>query len=174
MKMIMSVVAVALLGTGLTLGSAMAGGTPVQKCSASKLKASGKKASGKFKCLSTLATKGTPVDACFTAAEGKFTDSFAKADTLTPPCEGTASSVENAIDNCIDQVSQAVTGSGTCQGSKMKAAGKKAAGILNCYKKAVTTGTVDQACTMKASDTFGAAFDKADAAAACPGDKNVV
>jgi cysteine-rich repeat protein len=175
MKMIMTVVVVALLGTGLAPGSAMGQVTPAQKCSAAKLKASGKKALGKFKCLSKLASKGTPVDTCYTAVEGKFMDSFASADALVqPPCEGTASSVETAIDDCIDHVSQGITGSGKCQGSKMTAAGKKASGILNCYKKAATAPPFDQTCPMKASDKFSAAFDKADAAGACPGDKGTV
>src|SRR3989442_10408674 len=111
MKTMMTVVGVAPRGTVLMLGSAMAGGTPVQKCSASKRKASGKKAGGKFKCLSKAASKSIPVDpACIGKAETSFMNAFAKADAkISPSCEGTEGSVETAIDNCIDQVSQQVT-----------------------------------------------------------------
>ena len=178
MKTIMSVVAVALLGGGLTLGSAMAGGDPVLKCSSSKMKASGKAESGELKCLSKLASNGTPADACITAAQGKFTDAFTAADSLVQPtCEGTASTVENAINNCIDNVTMAITGSGKCQASKLKAAGKKAASKLKCYQKAPTAPSTDPtlvACLKAATDKFSASFDKAEAAGACAGAKNVV
>jgi len=172
----MTVVVVALLGTVLTFGSAVAGGTPVQKCSASKRKASGKKAKGKFGCLSKAAKKSIPIDpACISKAETSFMNAFAKADAkISPSCEGTEGSVETAIDNCIDQVSQQITGNGKCQGSKLKAAGKKAVGMLACYAKAATTGTVDPTCTGNAMSKFGAAFDKADGTAPCPGAKDVV
>jgi len=180
MKMIMSVVAVALLGIGLTLGSAMAGGTPVQKCSSSKVKAAGKAESGELKCWSKFASNGTPADTCVAAAQQKLMDAFAAADSVVqppPPCEGTESTVDNAISNCIDNVNMAVTGSGKCQASKLKAAGKKAAAKLKCYQKAPTAPSTDpdlMACLQAASDKFSSSFDKAEAAGACAGAKNVI
>ena len=180
MKMIMSVVAVALLGTGLMLGSAMAGGTPVQKCSSTKMKASGKAASGELKCLSKQASNGTPADACIAAAQLKFTTAFAAADSFVqppPPCEGTASNVQNAIDSCINNVQTDITGSGKCQASKFKAAGKKAAGKLKCYQKAPTAPSNDpdlMACLQKATDKFHASVVKAEADGACAGTESTI
>lgn len=44
-----------------------------------------------------------------------------------------------------------------CTAAKLKCAGKKASGLLNCHSKAETKGTaVDPGCTQKAIDKFGA------------------
>ena len=176
MKRTVIVVVAALLGSVLVTGAAMAGGTPAQKCSAAKRKAAGKKAASKFGCLSKAASKAIEVDTdCLAKAETKFSSTFAKADTkATPPCEGTETNVETAVDNCLDQVAQEVTGTGKCQAAKLKASGKKAAAMLGCYAKAATAGTVDTECTGKASGSFDKAFDKADGTAPCPGTKDVV
>jgi len=52
-----------------------------QKCAASKLDATGKKASGKLNCQAKAAGKGLAADqACLVKAESKFTATFAKAE----------------------------------------------------------------------------------------------
>src|SRR5262245_24812131 len=60
---------------------AFAGPTPAQKCSASKVKATSKKAASKLKCHEKAISKGMAVDPlCLTKAEDKFADAFAKAE----------------------------------------------------------------------------------------------
>jgi len=166
---------VALLCCGSIASRSTAGGTPVQKCAATKLKASGKKASGRFGCYSKAAAKSLPMvdQTCLDKATMAFDAGFVKADSKVQ-CEGTASSVETAIDNCINQVTTAITGNGKCQGAKLKASGKKAAAMLGCYAKAATTGALPAGCTDKASNSFSAAFTKADGSAPCPGDAPAV
>jgi cysteine-rich repeat protein len=74
------------------------------KCSSGKKKAAGKKISSKAKCYQKARLKGLPVDsACLTAAQTKYSSSFAKAqskaDCLAPP--GDAAAIEAKVDDLI-------------------------------------------------------------------------
>src|SRR5262249_18055521 len=126
------------------------------------------------------ASSGTRADACITAAQLKFTTAFAAADSFVqppPPCEGTASNVANSIDSCINNLQTDITGSGKCQASKFKAAGKKAAAKLKCYQKAPTAPSTDpdlMACLQAATVKFGSSFDRAAASGPGGGAKDVV
>ena len=83
---------------------AQAGPTPAQKCSASKIKATSKKASAKLKCHEKAILKGVSVDPlCLTKAEEKFTDAFAKAQEKGEcVTTGDTASVEALVDDFVD------------------------------------------------------------------------
>lgn len=75
------------------------GGTPAQKCDASKLKASGKKAACRMTEMAKAATGGV---ADLTKCSTKFAPAFTKAETKAGvgvcPTEGDASAIEGVID----------------------------------------------------------------------------
>jgi hypothetical protein len=83
---------------------AQAGPTPAQKCSASKIKATSKKAAAKLKCHEKAITKGVAVDpACLTKAEDKFTDAFAKAEAKSGcATTGDTNAIEALVDTFVD------------------------------------------------------------------------
>jgi hypothetical protein len=99
------VVALALVSLAVAAASvAEAGPTPAQKCTGSKLKATGKKAAAKLKCHEKAVKKGVAADPdCLAKAEEKFADAFAKAEAkggcLTT---GDAGSVEGLVDTFVD------------------------------------------------------------------------
>jgi cysteine-rich repeat protein len=144
------------------------------------VKAAAKKEQGKFTCLSKDAAKPDPttLDACLAKVVSKFAPAYTKADAKGA-CTGRPEDLENTVDLCVSNVAGLVP-SGTdtekCTSAKLKAAGKGAAGRLNCYSKAVAKPglTVDLACLQKASDGVTTAFGKADAKGACPGDPAAV
>jgi hypothetical protein len=80
-------------------------------CAASKLGATGKKASGKLACQAKAAGKGTAVDAvCLGHAEDKFTKAFDKADAKGGCGNvGDASTVGALVDTFVDDVVTALT-----------------------------------------------------------------
>lgn len=81
-------------------------------CAASKLGATGKKASGELACQAKAANKGTTVDPlCLGKAEGKFEKAFSKAD-LKGGCAdpGDFSTVEPLVDTFVGDVVAALTG----------------------------------------------------------------
>ena len=139
---------------------------PLFKCASSKIKASSKKAAGKFNCLSKNASKpdATALGACLAKVVSKFDPAFVKAD-LKGACTGRSVDVESTVDLCIDNASALVppvadtcnTGTGFCMvattrpcksdadcelvkctSAKLKAMGKGAGGQLNCYSKAAS------------------------------------
>jgi hypothetical protein len=99
------VVALALVSLAVAAAAvAEAGPTPAQKCTGSKLKATGKKAAAKLKCHEKAVKKGVAADPdCLAKAEEKFADAFAKAEAkggcLTT---GDAGSVEGLVDTFVD------------------------------------------------------------------------
>lgn len=80
------------------------GGTPAgRKCSAAKLKATGKKGDGKLKCHAKAAGKGLAVDpVCLSKIEGKFTVAFDKAEAKGGCATvGDAAAVEALVDAMV-------------------------------------------------------------------------
>jgi cysteine-rich repeat protein len=170
---------------------------PLLKCASSKLKATGKKESGKLGCLSKNAAKPDPtkLSDCIMKVESKFAPAFDKADSKGV-CAGRSQDLEATANACVQSIAAAIpppvdscnvpTGfcvTATtrpckadldcllpkCTSAKLKAAGKAAAGGLNCYAKAVGKGlAVDPTCLAKADDGLTAALTKADAKGACP------
>jgi hypothetical protein len=108
----MQKLAVLILVASLAVAAsvAQAGPTPAQKCTAAKLKATGKKASAKLKCHERAVLKGLAVDAaCLTKAEEKFAEAFTKAEAksgcVTP---GDAGSIETLVDTFVDDTVDAL------------------------------------------------------------------
>jgi len=101
----------ALLAIGVTADTAP---DPVAKCSALKIKATGKKTFDKAKCHQKAVVKGEAVDLeCLTKAETKFTAAIAKADAAGT-CTGDAGSLEAAVDACVETYLAAVGPPTTC------------------------------------------------------------
>jgi len=88
------------------------GTPPLSPCAAGKLKATGKKLTGKAGCHAKATQKLLPVSAtCLTAAETKFTASFAKAETKAGCVTvSDAAMVETAVDDCVAALVTALPG----------------------------------------------------------------
>jgi hypothetical protein len=161
---------------GAATGVARASATPAQKCASSKIRETGKKATGKLKCWSKEIVRPGGLAACNATVEGKFADRFARAEAQGGCAStGDAGVIEAKVDAFVDDVVTALTGSppgtslGTddakrCAGAKLKAAGKKTTSKTTCYSKAATTGALDPLCLSAAeawfSQSWGAAEDK--------------
>jgi hypothetical protein len=81
------------------------------KCEATRLKAAGKKASGKLACNSKAAAKGLTVDSmCIQKLEAKYQAAFAKA----TGCTGDQNAVETTVNqSCVSDLGADPTGGGT-------------------------------------------------------------
>ncbi len=95
------------------VATALAGGgtSDGQRCAAAKLKATGKKASGKLACHARATSKSEAVDpGCLAKAEAKFTSSFASADArYACAAEGDAATIETGhVDPLVAEVVAAV------------------------------------------------------------------
>jgi hypothetical protein len=151
-------------------GSALA----QNKCAGTKLKAAGKKAA----CLLGLEAKSAksgdaPATDKVQKCNDKFSRAFAKAETkggcLTT---GDDSAIEAKVDAFVADVDAeagttppAVNG---CQGTKLKAAGKKAKCLLGLAAKAAAKGVApDPAKVQKCKDKFSTVFAKAEAKGGC-------
>jgi Protein of unknown function (DUF1566) len=103
--------ALSLAAVLLSVTTAHAGGTPAQKCTASKLKASGKKAACRMKAMAKIATGGV---ADLTKCSTKFSAAFTKAETrATPgvcPTAGDTVPVESRIDTDTNQLQAMLSG----------------------------------------------------------------
>ena len=173
-----------VLVAGLVLGVgtlAVAGGTPDQKCTASKLKATGKRAAADLKCHAKATKKNLGVDpSCTGKADDKFTAAFGKADAKGG-CPGAAdpNAIADMSDMFVADVVAALPDGGTddgraCAAIKLAATGKKAGSKLGCEAKAAGQGgQVDPTCTGAAETKFSAAFAKAESKGGCAvGDPN--
>jgi len=100
----------ALLAALVLLAPALShAATPDEKCTAIKLKATGKKAFEKAKCHQKAVLKATTVDAgCLLKAETKFTTAIGKADS-TGTCVGTATSLEAMVDAFVTAMVESAT-----------------------------------------------------------------
>jgi hypothetical protein len=161
-------------------GLARAGGTSTH-CAASKMKATGNKASGKLTCWSVEVMRPGTYAACAAKAEARFAAKFAQADAsggcATP---GDAGSLEAKVDTFVADVVGAVTGSPagsilgasearTCVSTKLKAAGKKAAAKLTCTVLGETRDSVRAytSCISRAEAAYDQKWGGAEATGGC-------
>src|SRR5262249_16773643 len=101
-----------------------AGTANADKCTAAKLKATGKRVSSLLSCQPTVVKKNTTAKLaeCQTKAITKFSAAFAKAGS----CIGTEGTCVAATDNCITASTSAMSDTlpSKCEAAKLKAAGK--------------------------------------------------
>jgi hypothetical protein len=145
------------------------------KCNGDKIKAAAKKTTCKATLEEKQASKGSTIDPAKVAkCEATFSKSFAKSEAKGG-CftTGDAAVIESKVDAFVaDLATELDVGTGTnpnaCEGSKIKAASKKA----NCKaqleaKQASKGGTIDPAKVAKCEATFSKAFAKAEAKGGC-------
>src|SRR5262245_34877746 len=158
----------------LAIGLALGAGTPAQRCAASKLKETGKKASGQLKCWSKEVVRPGVLSQCLAKAETNFNDKWAKAEA-TGGCASLndRDDIENKVEAFIDDVVTALTVSPTgallttddarkCAGSKLRAAGQKTSSKLKCHSKATIIPPLDPECLTKATNKFNRKWDSAE------------
>jgi hypothetical protein len=174
-----SAFALALYAFVVAAELAVGAGTAAQKCAATKLKETGKKAAAKLKCWSKEATRPGGLGACLVKAEVKFADKFAKADAKGGCATvGDASTIEADVDAFVDSVVAELTGSPAgalldtdaarkCAGTKLKAAGKKAGDKLKCHAKAQISGGIDPLCIEKVEAKYGKTWSGAEGHTGC-------
>jgi hypothetical protein len=149
------------------------------RCNASKLKFAAAKAGGLALCRAKAVAKGVAVDPiCVVKAENKVSAGFVRAESR-PPCltTGDAGAIEADVDGLLGALASELPDAGPsrCEGTKWRAAGKKAKGRLLCHSKAVLRAVpVDPACLLKQEAKFAASFVKAESAGPCPGSASVV
>jgi len=147
-------------------GSAQAGPTSPQKCTASKLKITGKKASCILGVDSKVAGKGGSADTtkCRTTYLNAMTKLAAKADCTN---SADAATVELQVDAFTSDVQAelAIATPNRCQAGKIKAVGKKQACEFSADGKAVLKGgTADFS---KCAATFTSSFAKLELKGGC-------
>jgi hypothetical protein len=145
--------AVALVGTARATD-------PAVKCAVSKLKAAGKKVSGKMSCYSKAKAKPpfTVDPGCLAKAETKFAAAFAKAGN---GCPGSAAAIESLVDDCVSAFLTADPNDDKCGSSSAKALGKGASRELGCEEKGLLTGGGAPACRAGVAAKTDAALSKA-------------
>ncbi len=149
------------------------------RCVAGKLKAIGKKESGRLVCLAKVAKTGdsSGLEACITKVEAKYTTAFAKAGE----CGSSAVACEDRVDSCVSQVAVNLPDvPSRCEASKLTAAAKAAAGLFDCAARSALRGKpVDPDCALllpgtKIQDKLASAFAKADRSGPCSGDPGLL
>ncbi len=109
------------------------------KCVAAKLKAIGKKESGKLACLAKVAKTGdsSGLSDCIARAESKYATAFAKAGE----CGSSAANCEDTVDSCVSQVAESLPDvPSRCEASKLTAAAKAVTGLFNCTTRSASRG----------------------------------
>ncbi len=164
----LAIVALAFITTQITAAGP-------SKCSSSKMKVTGKKASGRAKCYAKAVAKGQTVSSdCLSKASTNFGSGFAKAEAkggcLAP--NGDTNAIESKVDTFVDTVRNIVNssapGPSVCDSKKIAASGKKASNKSKCYAKAIAKGlAVDGNCLSKAELKFSAAVSRAESAGGC-------
>ena len=165
------------------LASALSTGSPAHaqagKCLAGKLGAIGKKERRLLKCDAKVAATGdeTSLLACQMKASSKFSAAMAKY----TGCSGTALDCEMAADDCERNIRVALPDgaiaatASQCEASRLKAAGKKARGILKCYAQAALHGvaidTAPGGCVDNVETEFSTAFGRT---SGCTGDETTI
>lgn len=162
-----------LLGAATLLAAGVAAAQPTPaslSCASAKQKAIGKDIGAKLKCWAKAATTGAAVDPlCLQKSEDKTIAAFDKADAKGG-CPTDGASTTATIADANEYVNEAAAamlptpGPSKCASKKIGAAGKLAAGLLNCESKAAKKNTpVDQVkCVQKAIDKTVAGFLKED------------
>jgi hypothetical protein len=140
--------------------------TPVasaaNKCAQSSIDAAGKAAKAEAACYAKALQKGTPVDAaCLQKGSDNFNKGFTKATAkggcLVPDADpgSVQGSVDAAIQNAIQIVTNGAPGPDECFAKKLNAVGKKMQAFTKCFSKAAKAGEqVDEACGQKAAASF--------------------
>src|SRR5207249_3290232 len=171
-------ITVSALAVALSIGSP-ANAQTGSKCLAGKLKAIGKKERCLLKCDARVAATGddTTVLACRMKASSKFGTAMAKY----TGCSGTALDCEMAADDCESNIRLALPDgaipatASQCEASRLKAAGKKARGILKCYAQAALHGvaidTAPGGCVDNVETEFSTAFGRT---SGCTGDETTI
>jgi hypothetical protein len=159
---------VSLVLAFLVLLAVAASPARADKCTAAKLKAIGKKEASILSCHAKVVAKGdsSTLAACIQKVEHKYATAFAKAGT----CSGERDVCECLAEGCASVARRDLPDAGPskCEAARLKAAGKKARGKLNCNAKAAANGSpVDSACIQKAETKYQAAFAKT---TGCTGD----
>jgi len=149
------------------------------RCVAAKLKAIGKKESGRLACLAKVAKTGdsSGLSDCVAKVESRYTVAFAKAGE----CGSSAAACENRVDSCVSQVATLLPDlPSRCEASKLTAAAKAVTGLFNCAAKSASRGQpIDPDCAFllpgtKIQDKLTAAFGRADRSGPCSGDPSLV
>lgn len=149
------------------------------RCVGGKLKAIGKKESGRFACLAKVVKTGdsSGLSDCVAKVESRYSDAFAKLGE----CGSSGAACENRVDSCVSQVAANLPDvSSRCEASKLTAAGKAAASLFNCAAKSALRGKpADPDCAFlfpgtKIQDKLTAAFAKADRSGPCSGDPSLL
>lgn len=132
---------------------------PAVKCAMSKLRAAGKKLSGKMGCWSKGKAKApyTVDPGCLLKAEESFEKGFAKAGNA---CPGSAAAIESLVDNCVSDLLTADPNNDKCGSLSAKALGKGASAELGCEGKGLTKGSAP-VCRAGIATKTGAALSKA-------------
>jgi hypothetical protein len=139
------------------------------RCTATKLKEAGKKASAKASCQAKAAAKGLAVDpACLAKAETKFDAAWAKAEAkgdclTTADAAAIEAKVDAHIADLVTELTGGNPGPSKCTALKLKDAGKKASAKAKCHSKAAAKSVaVAPACLSKAETKFDAVWAKAE------------
>jgi streptogramin lyase len=142
-------------------------------CVADKLRAMGKKESGKLACLAKVAKTGdsSGLSACLATAETKFSQSFADAGE----CGSPEAACESRADFCVSQVVANLPDVGSvCEGAKLRASARAAASQYACAVRSALRGRpADPNCFTKMQTRLTNAFARADASGPCTGDANL-
>jgi hypothetical protein len=155
---------VATVGTfafALAIVASTQAADPVVKCQSSKLKAAGKKASGKLGCYAKAKAKSPfVVDlACLTKAETSFSAAMTKAGTA---CGGSAAVIEGLFeDMCLPLLLGSNPTNDKCGSSSAKAEGKGVSGELGCVGKGLSKPGTESACRSGIAAKTSAALGKA-------------
>jgi len=164
--------AVAALGAFAFLAATGSPALATNKCASAKIKAAGKKAACKLSLRGKNASSGDPIDPLKEQkCVDKFNSAFTKAEAK-PPCttNGDATAIENKVDAFVADVNSElnVGAPNSCQGSKLKAAGKKAKCLSGLHaKQAAKGGPIDPLKIQKCIDKFNGAFSKAEGKGGC-------
>jgi hypothetical protein len=157
---------VALLTTLASLAQAQS------HCDATKAKEAGKKLYCKTKVIAKADKTGAAIDQVkLVACETKFEAKCAKAVAAGGCQQGTCAALEQVVDDCVNLIRADIGiggGISTCDGGKMKEAGKRLYCKAKIIAKAYKTGApIDQAKLVKCETKFDATCAKAVAAGDC-------
>ena len=143
--------------------SAIAGGTPEQKCAVAKLKAAGKKIATQMSChAKAKAAAQAPNSTCLAKVENKFSSAITKAGDA---CPGSYAPLLSAVDDCVSDLLAQVPGDGKCPGASAKAAGKSGGALVGCQSKEVTKPGAFAACHPSVDNKLATGLAKAGACA---------
>lgn len=153
------------------------------QCAAAKLGATGEAIDALLECRAKAVAKGGPLDAdCVERANDRLTADFDKAeraDTCRAP--GDALTLQGQIDALVTAIASDLGGPGPsqCTREKLRAAGRKAEMLHDCFARATAIGLLsgDLRCLERAETQFLKAFGQAETKGDClasPGDAGAI